>query len=116
VKYRPINVGRSGYTSLSIEEKAYARLRRNFDTKIDTDKTFTAWALDILETAISRENRLDDMFPTMKFVGKKSNGIIIQDRSEIIEIDVSKTQITCKTDKNLCRHVLFAALHPSFEP
>ena len=47
-------MGRSGHTSLCIEEEKYAKLRRAFDSIVDTDKTFTIWAMDALETALNQ--------------------------------------------------------------
>jgi hypothetical protein len=111
-------VGRSGYTSLSIEEKKYAKLRRKFDT-IDTDKSFTVWAMDVMETALNREIHLNKSYPGIKFIGNKTGGVILEEKGQIIEISVGnsagKNLLTCSQDKELCKHVLFAVLHPSFE-
>ena len=109
-------MGKSGYTSLSLEEKRYAKLRRNFDTTIDTDKTFTIWATDVLEAAINREGKITTLFPGLKFIGHSSKGVIIQDHSEIVQITTgSGSKFTCDKDKGLCKHILFTALHPLFE-
>ena len=108
-------MGRSGYTSLSIEEKAYARLRRNFDTTIDTEKSFTVWALDVLESAVYREEKLNQRYPSLRYVGNKTGGCIIEDHGKIIEVSVGKNLLSCSQDKGICKHVLFAVLHPSFE-
>lgn len=108
-------MGRSGYTSLSIEEKAYAKLRRNFNLKVNTDKTFTMWALDSMESAIEREDKLGKSFPGLKYIGNKTGGIIIEEHGKLIEINVGKTILTCSQDKGLCKHILFSVLHPRFE-
>ena len=107
-------MGKSGYTSLSLEEKRYAKLRRNFDTTISTDQTFTTWATDVLEAAINREARIEQLFPGLKFIGHSSKGVIIQDHSDIVQITTGKV-FTCDKDKGICKHILFTALHPSFE-
>ncbi len=104
-------MGRSGYTSLSISQKEYSKLRRAFDSTIDTDQTFTVWAMSVLESAIIRERKLKSLFPGLKFVGKTSNGVIIQDKKEIIEV---KNNLTCKVDNGLCDHILFCCIHPEF--
>jgi hypothetical protein len=114
-KYQPFSVGRSGYTSLSIEEKAYARLRRSFDTTIDTEKSFTVWALNVMESAIEKERKLNKFYPTLRYVGNKTGGCIIEDHGKIIEISVGKNLLACSQDKGICKHVLFAVLHPFFE-
>ena len=61
-------MGRSGYTSLSIEEKKYAKLRRAFDSTVDTEKTFTVWAMD----ALDREKAVNNNYPGIRFVGIKT--------------------------------------------
>ena len=108
-------MGKSGYTSLSIEEKRYAKLRRNFDTIVNTDKTFTLWATDILDAAVNREDKINDMFPGLKYVGRTSKGVVIQDHQDIIEITIGKN-FTCSVDKNICKHILFTVMHPAFDP
>lgn len=110
-----MSVGKSGYTSLSIEEKRYARLRRSFDTIVDTDKSFTVWAIDVLDSAVDREGKINQMFPGLKYIGKTSKGIVIQDHADIIEITVGKN-FTCSVDKGLCNHILFTVMHPEFSP
>ena len=107
-------MGVSGYTSLSIEEKRYARLRRSFDTIIDTEKTFTVWAIDVLDAAVNREGKINQLFPGLKYVGKTSKGIVIQDQQGIIEITTGKN-FTCSVDKGLCKHILFTVMHPEFQ-
>lgn len=111
-------MGRSGYTSLSIEEKRYARIRRSFETTVTTEKTFTVWAMETLENAISKEAKLKKSFGNLHYVGNTSNGCIIEDKGDLVEINVSgsvgKYSLACSQDKNICNHVLFAVLHPNF--
>ena len=108
-------MGRSGYTSLSIEEKKYAKLRRAFDNIVDTDKTFTVWAMETLEIALNREKILNNNYPGIRFVGIKTGGCILEEKGKIIEINVGKNALTCSQDKGICKHVLFAVMYPSFE-
>lgn len=110
-------MGRSGYTGLSIEEKAYARLRRSFDTTIDTEKTFTVWAMDVMESAVIREKAITKLYPGLRYVGNKTGGCILEDSKskQIIEISVGKNLLTCSQHKGICSHILFAVLHPSFQ-
>ena len=108
-------MGRSGYTSLSIEEKKYAKLRRAFDSTVDTEKTFTVWAMDTLETALNREKAVNSDYPGIRFVGIKTGGCILEEKGKIIEINIGKNALTCSQDKGICKHVLFAVMHPSFE-
>jgi hypothetical protein len=108
-------MARSGYTSLSIEEKQYAKIRRNFEVTVKTNKTFTMWAMDALITAINREKIVNEDYPGIRFIGNKTGGVILEDKSQIIEISVGKNLLTCSQDKGICKHILFAVLHPSFE-
>ena len=110
-----ITVGISGYTSLSLKEKRYAKLRRNFDTKIDTDKTFTVWATEVMEAAVNREDYLNKTFPGIRFVGNKTGGCILEEKGKIIEVSVDKNSLSCSQDKDADKYILFALLHPSFE-
>lgn len=75
-------MGRSGYTSLSIEEKKYAKLRRAFDSIVDTEKTFTVWAMEILETALNREKAVNNNYTGIKFVRIKSGGCILEEKGK----------------------------------
>ena len=76
-------MGKSGYTSLSLNEKDYARLRRSWDDIIQTDLTFTSWATDVLVTGIARVEKLNKLFPGMEYVGPVSNGVVIKDGKDL---------------------------------
>ena len=109
-------VGRSGYTSLSLEEKRYAKLRRSFDTIVNTDKTFTVWVMETLDAALNRQLKLNKSFPGIKWIGNKTGGCILEEKGTIIEITYDgKNSLTCSQDNSFCRHCLFAVLHPLFE-
>ena len=106
---------RSDYTSLSVEEKKYAKLSHAFDSTVDTEKTFTVWAMDTLETALNREKAVNSDYPGIRFVGIKTGGCILEEKGKIIEINMGKNALACSQDKGICKHVLFAVMHPSFE-
>lgn len=112
-------MGRSGYTSLSIEEKTYAKLRRSFDLIVDTDKTFTVWAMDIMKSALNREEKINKLYPGVRWIGNKTGGCILEEKGNIIEItvkgSVGKNVLACSQDKGVCKHILFAVCHPLFE-
>lgn len=109
-------MGKSGYTSLSIEEKQYARLRKNWDQFIEpnTEDTFTVWAMRILEAAITRSETIDLMFPNFKFIGTTETGCIIQDKKQIVQVDRTKHTIVCSVHTELCDHCIYAALNSKF--
>lgn len=106
---------REGYTNLSIESKRYDKNRRNFDTLIKKDVTYSAWAMDVLDDAIEREKLLTELFPKMHFVGKKKNGgIVIEDNRGLIDIEIKNGKLECSAHDNICEHLVFAAMHPMF--
>lgn len=108
-------MGLSGYTSLSLEEKRYAKLRKNWESKVVTENSFTVWATEVLEHAIEREDNLANKFKHLTFVGSTNDGgCVIQDRSEIIQIKQVGGTYSCSKDKGICNHILFAALNPRF--
>ena len=109
-------MGKSGYTSLSIEEKQYARLRKDWNKIIEptTDDTFTVWAMKVLEAAITRTELIDSMFPNFKFIGTTETGCIIQDKKQIVQIDKAKNTLVCSVHKELCDHCIYAALNSKF--
>ena len=108
-------MGKSGYTSLSIEEKRYARLRRDFETHVNTDSTFTVWAMDTLESAIKRNTKINEMFPNFQFIGSSKEGtVVIKDKKDLVEVTVNKNKISCNVDKVYCDHCMFVFMHPSF--
>ena len=109
-------MGISGYTSLSLEEKKYAKIRKEWDRVIkDTvDDTFTAWATTVLEQSIERTSLISSMFPTFTWVGKTDTGCVIKDKSVIVEVKWSKNKLVCSIDKDLCNHCIFAALNSKF--
>ena len=68
-------IGRSGYTSLSLKQTKYGKIRKKFDSNVSTNKTFTAWAEDVLYKEASQKSIDDIDF-------EKSGGlipIIVQD-------------------------------------
>jgi mRNA-degrading endonuclease HigB of HigAB toxin-antitoxin module len=109
-------MGKSGYTSLSLDENRYATLRKDWDKIVgkNTEDTFTAWATTVLEQAIQRTSLIDSMFPTLIWVGKTDTGCVIKDKSVIVEVKWNKNKLVCSVDKDLCSHCIFAALNSKF--
>ena len=114
-KYVTSIMGVSGYTSLSLDQNRYARLRKNWDNHVFTDDSFTVWATNVLERSIERERELNNRYKGLLFVGTTNDGgCIIEDKGKIIRITYTKNTLTCDHDKGMCRHILFAAMHPKF--
>jgi len=65
---------------------------------------------------VSREDKISSLFPGLKFVGNTSNGVVIQDKNEIIEIKITNSNFSCNKDKGICKHILFTCINPSFDP
>jgi len=89
-------------------------MRRKFDS-LNVDKSFTVWAMDTMEAALEKTISLTKQYPGIKYVGNKTGGVILEEKGKIIEVNVGKNLLTCNQDKGICRHVLFAVLHPDFE-
>jgi hypothetical protein len=109
-------MGKSGYTSLSLDENRYSSLRKNWDKVISstTDETFTAWATTVLEQSIKRTSLIHLMFPNYTWVGKTDTGCVIKDKSAIVEVKWSKNKLVCSVHSDLCNHCMFAALNTKF--
>jgi hypothetical protein len=108
-------MGKSGYTSLSLDEKRYAKLRKDWESHVTTEDTFTVWATTVLEKAIEREKELSSRYSGLHFVGStQDGGCIIQEKGEVIRITYAKNTLTCDHDKGMCKHILYAAMHPQF--
>ena len=110
-------MGKSGYTSLSIEEKRYDKLRRNFETTIDTDLTFTKWTMGVLEGNIARMDFLNKTYPDYSVIKPLEHGIVINDSKtdRIVKVTMIKGKITCSDNsKNSENYIRYALLHPQF--
>jgi|TARA_B110000438_G_scaffold290368_1_gene325992 hypothetical protein len=115
-------MGKSGYTSLSLDENRYAKLRKNWDKIVSGTEdwgtsnkySFTAWATIVLEQAIERTSLIGSMFPNLTWVGKTDTGCVIKDKNIIVEVKWNKNKLVCSVDKDLCNHCIFAALNAKF--
>ena len=109
-------MGKSGYTSLSLDETRYSKLRKSWDNIVgkDTDDTFTVWATTVLEQSVERVSLIKSMFPNYVWVGKTDTGCVIKDKSTIIEGKWSKNKLVCSVDSGLCSHCVYAALNSKF--
>jgi hypothetical protein len=109
-------MGKSGYTSLSLDEKRYAKLRKNWEQVIGKEKgeTFTVWATNILEQSIQRTSLVESLYPNYSWVGKTENGCVIKDKNIIVEVKWSKNKLVCSVDSGVCNHCIYAALNSKF--
>ncbi len=110
-------MGRSGYTSLSLEEKQYTRIRKKFDRHYDGDQKFTPYVTGLIEDALDRLAYLNDNFPTITVVKVIENGLLIEDsrrKDDVIKVALQGKKIVCSDDKDPQRYITYATLHPEF--
>ena len=104
------------YTGLSIEDKRYDRIRREFDSIVSksTDLTFTEWSIRTLESSVTRIGIISKMFPRLKLINFDSSVIIIDDTEKNIAVKVywNDQSIDCSVQEGKDRYILFAMLHP----
>lgn len=112
------NMGRSGYTSLSIEQTQYARTRRKWETIIapNSDLTYTQWHSEVLENSLDRIVLLKKMFPNFSLLKLIDRGIIIDDKKtdDVIKVYLKNGKFVCSDKKNPEDYILYTALHPEF--
>ncbi len=109
-------MGKSGYTSLSLDEKQYAKLRKRYDQVIakNTTSTFTKNVTELIEKGIERIALIESKFPNFTWVGATETGCVIKDKNTIIEVKWSKNELVCSIDGAGCKHCMYAALNPRF--
>jgi hypothetical protein len=109
-------LGKSGYTSLSLDEKRYAKLRKRYDQVVapNTDDTFTKNVTDWIEKGIERIALIDKKFPNFTWVGNTESGCVIKDKNTIVEVKWSKNELVCSIHGVGCKHCIYAALNPRF--
>jgi len=110
-------MGRSGYTSLSIEEKVYAKMRRLWDNNLlnETDLSFTQWHTKVVMNSIDKAKFLKDKFPHLKVIKVIDKGLIIEDskKNEFVKVILKGTKLD--SNKEGDEYLLFAALHPELK-
>ena len=114
-----IGMGLSGYTSMSIKDTRYKKIRKDYDKIIgpDTKDTFTTWGTRALELNLARIDYLKKTFPDLAIIKVTENGVVIEDSK-----NDTVAKITLKNGKPVCSHkgkeaesyLLYATLHPNF--
>ena len=110
-------MGRSGYTSLSLEQEQYKLIRRKFDRHYDGDEKFTPYVSGLIEASLDRLAYLNYNFPTLSVVKVLDNGLLIEDsrrKDDIIKVTIQGKKIVCSDDKDPQRYITYATLHPEF--
>tara|TARA_Y100001936_G_C15452163_1_gene349639 strand:- start:169 stop:513 length:345 start_codon:yes stop_codon:yes gene_type:complete len=112
-------MGRSGYTSLSIQQDEYSRIRKKWDRYVDptTDLKFTPWAQSTIEGGIERIKFLESAFPNISVVKIIEKGIVLDDKkkNDVVKVWVQGKKIVCSDkSKDAESYILYAVMHPEF--
>ena len=107
-------MGKSGYTSLSIQDERYARMRRTFNTVVKTESTYTKWHCDVVESALGRLKFLKSTFPNLSMIKIIPHGIVIDDSEtgDVVKVTVNGKNIVCSEEKNSEKYIQYALMHP----
>ena len=108
------------YTGLSIENKRYDRIRREFDAHIskDVNLTFTNWCVTSIESAVERHKFVTTAYPELKLISAEKGTCIIFDgmTKKAVTISISKKGISCSEENNKEKYILFTLTHPMMIP
>jgi hypothetical protein len=106
------------YGSFSIKKERYAKIRREFETSVDTDDSFTEWYTKMIEAGLARARFLKKNFPDLKIVKAIPNGVIIDDskRNDVVKVFANHGKISCSSENNKEQYIIFACLSPEFNP
>jgi hypothetical protein len=108
------------YTGLSIENKRYDRIRREFDAHIakDTPMTFTNWCVTSIEAAVERHKFVSSAYPELKMISAEKGTVIIFDgqTKKAVTISITKKGISCSEDDSREKYILFTLTHPMMIP
>lgn len=111
-------MAREGWTSLSIKNDRYAKMRREFEKYIGTEKkTFTVWASDGIDLMIERVKFLEKTYPNYTIVKITDDSFFIDDskKVDVIKVTSQKRKIVCSDkSKDAENYIMYAALHPEF--
>ena len=107
-------MGRSGYTSLSLQQDDYSRIRDKFDRSVDSDYTFTVWATSIIENSIDRIRLLKKIYPDYTLLKVAKDGAYIEDKKsgDVAKVSYQNKKFVCSQTKDKESLIIFAALHP----
>lgn len=112
-------MGISRYTSLSIHEDRFKKIKKGYEKVItpETDDTLTAWATKALESNLSRMDYLKKTFPNLSIIKVTENGLVIEDSKKdiVAKIIINDDKITCShKGKETESYILYVTLHPQF--
>ena len=105
---------KQNYSNLSIESKRYYNIRRKWENNSNTELTFSAYTIKILENCVEREILLTKLYPHLKVVKISNKEMVIEDskKNEFVKLFKSGNKI----DSSISNpdYINFAMLHPEF--
>ena len=107
---------REGYSNLSVPEERFLEVRRQLDT-LDNDQSMAQFAMQVLESAVSKLEFLQKNLGHLSFSGIGKNGLALFDEKsdELLRVYTKGSKMFCSVHKEKpCEHKIFAALHPDF--
>ena len=105
---------RYGYTNLSVDSKAHAKIRRDFE-KADMGLSFPVWATDVLRSAIDRMEYLKKVYPNLQLISVQKDSIVIEDKIKNIMVKVYKDKDKLVSMPEGPEYLIFAGIHPEMK-
>lgn len=108
---------REGYANLSVPADRLDEFRRRLET-LNLDTSQAQYAMNVLETSISKLEFIQKNLSHISFSGIGKNGMALFDEKtdELLRVYTKGSKLFCSVHKEKpCEHKIFAALHPDFE-
>jgi len=107
---------REGYANLSVPQDRLEETRRILDT-LDNDQSMAQYAMQVLESSVSKLEFIQKNIKHITFSGIGKNGLALFDEQEdeLLRVYTKGSKLICSVHKEKpCDHKIFAALHPEF--
>jgi len=102
---------REGYTNLSVDARAHAKIRRDFE-KLDMGLSFPVWATDVLRSAIDRLEYLKKAYPNLRLISVQEDSLVIENKEKNIMVKVYKDKDKLVSMPEGSEYLIFAGIHP----
>ena len=105
---------RDGYTNLSVDAKAHAKIRRDFE-KADMGLSFPVWATDVVRSAIDRMEYLKIAYPDLKLISVQEDSLVIEDKKKNIMVKVYKENDKLVSMPEGPEYLIYAGIRPEMK-
>ncbi len=107
---------RGGFTNLSIEASRYDSIRKLYDKSVDTDLSFSNWAMTMIENSVNRMAYLKEKYPDLRIVDVTETGVIVENikTEELSKVNITNGKVTCKSS-NAEKIIDFVKIHPEVD-